>query len=165
MDHLEEFRIPKETLEKLKTPSYLQEEVEKGKSFQDIIGYTSETMDKFYGVAYNLFQQQKYEEASDAFIFLTTLNPRVHSYWLGLGMSEQLNHEYDNALMAYSMASLLDSQNPIPHYHSAACYHELKDSRSALASLEFAIQIAGDQSTYSNLKSAAKSALERLRKI
>lgn len=163
MDHLEEFRIPKEILEKLKNPEYLPNQLAEGKSFQEILGFNSQTMDKFYGAAHNLFQQQKYEEAADAFVFLTTLNPRVHNYWLGLGMSHQLNQEYDNALLAYSMATLTDAENPLPHYHSAACYHEISDTRNALMSLELAIHCAGDNESHQGLRSKAEEALQRLR--
>jgi len=164
MDHLEEFRIPKETLEKFKDPLFLQKQVQAGKSFQEILGYTHATMDKFYHAAYNLFQQQRYEEASDAFVFLTTLNPRVHNYWLGLGMSEQLNQEFDTALMAYSMATLTDETSPVPHYHSAACYNELKDIKSALASFELAVQFSGTNERHATIKSNAQAALSRLRR-
>ena len=37
--------------------------------------YSVDTMEKFYQGAYNLFQQQEYRKAADAFVFPTTLNP------------------------------------------------------------------------------------------
>lgn len=164
MEHLEEFQIPKESLERLKDPLFLKKQVEEGKTMQEIIGFTSETMDKFYSAAYQLFQRQQYEESADAFVFLTTLNPRVHNYWLGLGMSEQLNEEYHSALIAYSMAVLTDNANPLPHYHSAACYHAVHDPEGALLSLEMAIQCAGDNPDHAFIKSHSQSALNSLKK-
>jgi type III secretion system low calcium response chaperone LcrH/SycD len=161
MDH-HEFQIPKEALEKLQDPHYIKKQMDEGKTFQEILGYSIETMERFYEAAHVLFQKQQYEEASDAFIFLTVLNPGVHNYWLGLGMSEQLNEEYDAALMAYNMAIATNSDNPLPHYHSASCYYALHDKHNARIALEAAIKCAdeGDLS----IKSHAEKALDRLDK-
>ncbi len=164
MENLEEFRIPQEALEKLKDPLYVKNQVAEGRTFQEILGFTLKTMDKFYSAAYNLFQRQQYEEAADAFVFLTTLNPRIHTYWVGLGMSEQLNEEYDAALMAYSMAILTNVENPLPHYHSAACYHALQEKENAVASLEMALQHAGVKEEYAHIKKHAQATLDSLKK-
>ena len=123
-----------------------------------------DTMEKFYQGAYNLFHQQEYRKAADAFVFLTTLNPYVHNYWLGLGMAEQLEGGYQEALLAYAMAILSDGSNPVTHYHSATCYRALNDKQSALQSLEMAIRCSGDKAEHLNLKEQAllaKAAMER----
>lgn len=164
MDNMEEYNIPEEAIEKLKDPEILRRQMEEGKTFQEIIGYTDETMEKFYKVAYHLFQQQEYQKAADAFIFLTTLNPNIHSYWLGLGMSEQLCGGYQGALLAYAMAILTDVESPTAHYHSATCYRILHDNESALQSLEMAVRCAGDKTDFAHLKERAVSAKLELEK-
>lgn len=157
-----EFEIPSDALEKMKDPAHIKKQVEEGKTFQEILGYSSETMDKFYDAAHHLFQKQQYEEAADAFVFLTTLNPKVHSYWLGLGMSEQLIEEHDSALLAYGMAILTNMENPLPHYHSASCYHALQDRNSAIISLELAIRQAEGREEFSLIKEKAEALLNKL---
>ena len=164
MEHLSEFSIPREALEKLKDPLFVKNQVAEGKTFQEILGFSLATMDKFYGAAHNLYTRQQYEEAADAFVFLTTLNPRVHTYWVGLGMSEQLNEEYDAALMAYSMAILINVENPLPHYHSAACYFALQEKDNAILSLEMALQHAETKEEYAHIKKHAQSTLDSLKK-
>ena len=164
MDNMEEYKIPDEAIEKLKDPEVLRRQMDEGKTFQEVIGYSQETMEKFYKAAYNLFQQQEYQKAADSFIFLTTLNPNINSYWLGLGMSEQLCGGYQGALLAYAMAILTDVENPTPHYHSASCYRILRDFDSAIQSLEMAVRCADDKPQYAHLKQqalAAKLALEK----
>jgi len=161
---MEEFKIPEEAIEKLRDPEIIRQQMEEGKTFQEIIGYTSETMEKFYTIGRKLFEQQEYREAADAFIFLTTLNPMVHEYWLGLGMAEQLNGGHQGALLAYAMAILTNLENPVPHYHSASCYRELGDKQGAIHSLEMALRCAEGNEAYQNLKEqalAAKKLLER----
>ncbi len=162
LEEMEEFRIPKDALDKLKDPELLRRKINEGKVLQEIIGYTPETMEKFYQVAYKLFQHQQYQEAGDAFIFLTTLNPYVYNYWLGLGMCEQLSHKYDGALIAYATAILINVENPVPHFHSAACYKELGDLGNALASLELAIMYAGKRPEHESIKQHALDAKKNL---
>ena len=144
MDYLEEFRIPEEAIEQLKDPDVLHQQVTEGKTFQEILGYSYATMEKFYHIAYQLFQCQEYRRSADAFIFLTTLNPYVFNYWLGLGMAEQLDGQSDEALMAYGMATLTNPEHPVPHYHSGRCYLDLGNELEALTSLDLAIDYSED---------------------
>jgi len=162
MENLEEFYIPKEALEKLKDPEVIRRQVKEGKTFQEILGYKQETMDKFYNTAHLLFQKQEYQKAADSFIFLTTLNPYVHNYWLGLGMSEQLNDSYQGALLAYAMAILTNVENPITHYQSGNCYRALNDNTNAIQSYEMAISCAADISEHENIKERAMKAKSEL---
>ncbi len=162
MEDLEEFMIPKEAMEKLNDPELLRRYIEEGKTFQDILGYKQESMDKFYDVACNLYRNHRYKSASDAFLFLTTLNPYVPEYWLGQGMCEQVNEEYKQALVAYSMAILGDRDMPVAHYHSAACHNGLGDVHAALACLERTLLICGDKEQHAAIKVQAQRSKDLL---
>ncbi len=168
MDAFEDYHIPEEALEKLRDPQALREYIEEGRTFQEIIGYAPETMEKFYRAGFILFSQKRFREASDVFIFLTTLNPYVHNYWIALGMSEQQNQEYEAALVAYAMASLTDVEDPIPHYHSSTCYMLLNDQDNAWNSLQLTLDAIGDKDQYKEMKEktlAAKESLSKQRKV
>ena len=164
IEEMEEFKIPKEALDKLKDPDLLRRKINEGKVLQEIIGYNPETMEKFYQVAYKLFQHQQYQEAGDAFIFLTTLNPYVFNYWLGLGMCEQLCNKYDGALIAYATSILIQVDNPVSHYHSAACYLAMNDEGNAIASLELAIFYSREKPEYEGIKKHAEANLEAIKR-
>lgn len=164
MENMDEFKISDEARARMTDPEIINEALSKGKTFQEILGYTAETMEKFYSAAYKLYQEQRYEDASDAFVFLTSLNPHVHNYWLGLGMCEHMTEEYHGALMAYGMAVMTDIRNPIPHYHSASCYKALEDIDSALASIDLALVYAGEKEEHSRLKQRALAAKTLLQK-
>jgi len=157
MDNMEEFHIPKEAYERLNDPETVLKQIRDGVTFQEILGYDSSTMNKFYGAASRLFDLQEYRKSADSFSFLTTMNPYVHSYWVGLGMSEQLDGEYADALLAYAMAVLTDVENPIPHYHSATCYKELGELEDGIDALQMTIEYAGGNKQYSQLKEHAQS--------
>ncbi len=164
LEEMEEFKIPADALEKLRDPDLLRKKISEGKVLQEIIGYSPATMEKFYYVAYKLFQHQQYQEAADAFIFLTTLNPYVFNYWLGLGMCEQLLKREEAALIAYATATLINVEHPVPHYHSASCYHALNDIGNALASLELALMYAEDKLEFNTIKKHAEDAKRALEK-
>ncbi len=155
MEDIEQYKIPQEALEKLRDPGVLNRQLKEGKTFQEIIGYAEDVMEDFYQGALALFHKQEYKKSSDAFVFLSTLNPYVHNYWLGLGMSEQLDGKHQSALMAYAMAMLTNVDNPTAHYQSANCYDHLGDRESALQSLEMAIRCAGDHAEYKIYKERA----------
>lgn len=133
-----EFEIPEEVREKLQHPESFQQHIE-GKSFQEILEFSDEQMEVFYNQASNLYQHHHFQEAIQAFTFLTTLNPFVVNFWIGLGMAEQRIEEYGNALLAYAMAMMVDSKNPLPHYQTALCYRALMQPEDALGYLELAL--------------------------
>jgi type III secretion system low calcium response chaperone LcrH/SycD len=136
MDYPEELKIPDDTIEQLQKPDVLRKYIEEGKSLQDIIGYSNELMQKLYSAAYDIFQEGRYQESQDAFLFLTTLNPYVYAYWLGLAMSYQFLEEYEQAVLAYECASSVEPDRPFPYYYRAGCHYLLNEKTEALYTLD-----------------------------
>lgn len=159
----EEFHVPQEILEQLRDVEMIKRQVIDGRTFQEILGYSETVMEDFYAKARSLYERQEYQKAADVFVFLTTLNPYIHNYWLGLGMSEQLNENYQNALLAYAMGMLTQIQNPVIYYHSGNCYRALGDSVNALQSYELAAKYAIDHPEYEAIKERALEEWRRLR--
>ena len=157
----EQLRIPDEVLKNLEDPTFVKKAVQENKTFQDIIGYSADTMQLFYDAAYNWFQEGNYEQAADAFVFLTTLNPFVHNYWLGLGMSEHRSSNFEGALTSYGMAILIDEKSAVSHYHLATCHYEIGENEQSLKALELAIKYS-DVEEYASIKERALKAKKRI---
>ena len=138
MDLPEDLNIPDDIVARLQKPEQFRDAIHDGKSLQEMIGYSDELMQKLYESALEVFNEKRYREAADGFLFLTTLNPYVYAYWLGLGMSEQLLEEYEQAILAYECASSCETQNPAPHYYLAACHLLLNEKEEARLHLEAA---------------------------
>lgn len=143
-----DFLVPREAIEKLKDNELLRQYIEEGRSFQEILGYSDEVMQKYYEVASSLMHQHRYKEATDAFVFLTTLNPYCPEYWLGMGMCEQINQEYQQAIVAYSMVILSEHYQPLAYYHTAACHHALGDDAAAIKVLNKSISFSEGEPHY-----------------
>lgn len=157
-DELGEFKISRKVKEKLKNKALLKKELASGKTAQEIMGFTNETMAKFYRAAYHLFENRHHADAANAFLFLVTLNPYNHDYWLGLGMSTQMCGDYEAAIDAYEMAAVSDISSPVPYFYLAKCLFAIHDRESALQALELALEYAGDIQEYADLKKQATAA-------
>lgn len=163
-DNLNEFKLSKKVKAKLKNKKFLEKEFSAGKSAQEILEFSEETMAKFYKAAYTLFEHKRYSDAANAFLFLATLNPHNHEYWLGLGMATQLDHDYEAAIDAYELAALCDISSPIPYFYLAKCLFAIHDRESALQALNLAIETADEIPQYSEIKKQAELAREMLLK-
>jgi type III secretion system low calcium response chaperone LcrH/SycD len=157
-DFLEEFKLSKKIKQKLKNKKLLKKELAAGKSAQEIVGFSEETMAKFYKAAYHLFENRHYDDAANAFLFLVTLNAYNHEYWLGLGMSTQMIGNFDSAVDAYEMAAICDIESPVPYFYLAKCLFAMHERESALQALNLAIEYANDLIEYSELKKQALAA-------
>lgn len=163
-DDLSEFWLSKEVKTKLQDKKLLKKELAEGKIPQEIIEFSNETMAKFYQAAHLLFEKKCYQEASHAFLFLATLNPHCHDYWLGLGMTTQLCHHYEEAIDAYELAALCDITSPVSYFYLAKCLFAIHDRENAVQALDLAIEMAADSEEYAELKQKAEAAKDALSK-
>lgn len=163
-DYLNEFKISAEAKEKLKDKEHVEIEFMRGKSAQEVLGFSHETMAKFYRAAYHLFEEHQYVDAANSFLFLVTLDYHQYDYWLGLGMSTQMYGDFEFALDAYEMAANYQIDNPVPYFYMAKCLFAMHERKSAEHALELAIEHAGDIPEYEDLKNQAIAAQELLKK-
>ncbi len=116
VDNLSEFQLSNKIRQKLKNKKLLQQEFAAGKTAQEILEFSDQTLAKFYQAAYFLLEHQRYRDAGNAFLFLATLNPHHHEYWLGLGMATQLCQDYEKQLsmpMNWQHYAIFPAQSPI----------------------------------------------------
>lgn len=139
-DNLEQFIISEEVLNRLGDGH--ASEILEGKSLQEIFGFSNETALIFYETAKNILEQKRAKDAINAFVFLTTINPYIPSFWMGLGMAQQLNQEHTVALDSYNMALTLEGREIFPYIVAAQCCIEIKDFDKATNLMELAEQYA-----------------------
>ena len=130
---------------------------------KDALGVSESYLENVYAQAYRLYNTGKYGEAIHLFRILIMLNAMEPKYMLGLAACFHMLKEYTNAIQTYTMCTALDSQSPIPHYHTSDCYIQMKDYLSAMICLELAIDRAGDKPEYSKMKERAQLSLESLK--
>ena len=89
-----------------------------------------------YAQGYALYQKEHYAQAIEIFRLLVTHDPLEMKHWVSLAACLQQEKEYELALQAWAMASLIKTENAEPHFHAAECYFSLnhpKEAKLALA--------------------------------
>lgn len=133
----------------------LEDALKKGIMPKTALQINDETMEAIYTQGYNLYNQGKFKESSYIFRLLMLLDFTTPKYVLGLAACAHRLKDYPNAANLYLLCAALDPTNPLPHFHSADCYLQLKMPTTALFSLGMAITAAGNQSQYALVKDRA----------
>lgn len=89
--------------------------------------FSNEDLRILYSLAYSLYQSGDYDQAKMIFHHLVISKPLKQKYWLGLGACLQIEKSYAKALKAWGMSSILNGDDPIPHFHAAECSFALND--------------------------------------
>jgi len=137
-------------------------EIAKGKVLQEMIHCTDHELEVIYTLGFTLYNQAKYEDAGNIFLFLTQLNPKVGAFWSALGTAEERLGELKDAANAYLLAAELEFDTLSPYLHAAKCLLKLGRANDA----KKVLQVAIDRSeTESDLKKYQKDAEQMLQGI
>jgi type III secretion system low calcium response chaperone LcrH/SycD len=99
-------------------------------------------IDHVYAMAYHHYENGKYGEAINLFRFLTLFDLQARRNWIGLGASQQMQKEYDEAIKSYTFAALMDDRDPYVFLYIAHCWiakGEIALGLQALNSVELAV--------------------------
>lgn len=156
------FNLSEKVKEKLKNKDLLKKEFADGKSAQEIMEITDSSMAEFYTAAQHLFENKRYQEAANAFLFLVTLNSYNYEYWLGLGMSTQLCRNFEAAIDAYEMAVICELDNPVPYFYLSKCFYAINDKENALNAIDLAIEYSEENEEFEEIRTQALAAKKLL---
>lgn len=149
--------------EELDDENYVHELIDylkKGGTIQDVYNMTDTDMEVMFLAASRYFHQQRYQEASDAFLFLTFLNPYVAKTWLALGEALKMCTEYARAVEAYTMASLNDCEDPRAYFHAAACLLQIGELQKAQDRLKLCALYAQEAPGFHSLVASSEELID-----
>lgn len=98
---------------------------------------SAEEEKKAYAAAFTLYEGQEYKKAGALFTRLVMTNPFFPFYWKGLAASKQMQRDYEAALHAWALFSLLDTGTE-GHLHAAECFIQIGDKEEAKKALQCA---------------------------
>lgn len=116
------------------------EQTAQGITLQELAHISDDTIDKLYQAAKNLYEKTLYEDAGDAFLFLTNINPKKYAFWLGLANCLYCLERYQEALGPYANAGDTNPGDPNSYLLSSRCYAELGEFDNGIRALELALQ-------------------------
>lgn len=162
-DNFSGFHLSDEVKEKLKDKQFMKKEFAAGKSAQEIMGLSDESMAQFYKAGCKLFGHKRYVDAANAFLYLVTLNSYNYDYWLGLGMATQMCRDFDSAIDAYEMAAICELDNPVPYFYLAKCFFSINDRDNAMNALDLALEYSEESDEFLELRTQALAAKKLLK--
>ncbi|MEI8301137.1 MAG: SycD/LcrH family type III secretion system chaperone [Chlamydiota bacterium] len=98
--------------------------------------FTNEDISLLYSLGVNLYEQGDYTQAKTVFQRLVLAKPHEKKFWMALGASLQMKKHYQEALTSWAMASLIQDEDPTPHFHAAECLLCLEDKTQAKKALQ-----------------------------
>ena len=135
----------------------LEKDEGKPRTLQEKFELSDATIDVFYEVSKEIFDNEEYQDAEDAFFTLSLFNPLQSLYWIGLGMSSQRLMKYEFALSGYSMAAIINAESPLPHMYAAQCFVNLNKRYQARQAVKLALEVAEPGSScYEQIKNFQK---------
>ncbi|MCB1112839.1 MAG: SycD/LcrH family type III secretion system chaperone [Chlamydiales bacterium] len=138
--------------------------VKQGAFPKDALGLSDSMVEGIYGQAYRLYNTGKYRDAGQLFRLLIMIEPTQSKFTMGLAACLHMCKDYQAAVEAYALCSIIDPDSPIPHYHASDCYLQMKDKLSALVALEMAVKRAESREEFKTLKDRALMTIETLKK-
>lgn len=155
-------KISREARLRLKEKEEVVEQLVNGTPSYEILGYSDAALEWFYQTSRRFLREERFNDAFDAFIFLTTLNPYNADYWIGLGMAAQMEGDYETAINAYEMAAIVDKGSPAPYLYLAKCLFAMNERRCALEALDLALELTDSSSSGQKLKEEALQVRKQL---
>lgn len=131
-----------------------------GGTIKDAKGLDAETLEAIYQVAYNLYQNGKYEQALKIFRVLGLFDHYEKKYFMGLAACLKVLEQYDNAIEAYSFATMLDVNDPMPGFYAGECHLALANYEEALSGFTAALHFASKSDQYNDIKKKAETMLK-----
>lgn len=100
---------------------------------------------ELYSFGFHFYENGKYEEAANFYKLLTQIDSENVNHWKGLAACLQMQKLHDQALLAYSAAIVLDSNDQTLYFHTANCCFALYRIKEGLEALDLAEKIAAEK--------------------
>ncbi|MBS0634447.1 MAG: hypothetical protein JSR37_03175 [Verrucomicrobia bacterium] len=139
-------------LSKLSLDQAFTEKISQGISLQELANVSDETIDKLYQGAKSLYENASYEDAGDAFLFLSNLNPKKYVFWLGLANARYFLKRYDEAVKAYTNACDTNPSDLTCVRLASRSWAMLGETGKALDVLDRALLVSRQNQEFSNWK-------------
>lgn len=105
-----------------------------------LLGYTEDMVIRLEELAWEIYNQRRYDDAAAAFVFLIFLEMDNLNNWLGLGVSYQEGLKWDDAISTYRIALQMDPFLMPAYGYLAGCYGEIGELSLALDVIDAGIR-------------------------
>lgn len=150
----------------LATPSDVPQQVlellSHGGGLGTVFGYTDDEYAALYALGHGHYSQQRYLDAAKCFSFLMAHQSLERRYMIAFASCMQMLRHYKHAIQYYSMASVLDLQDPLVTFHTAECFIALELPEQAREALVL-VMAQCQPPEWQTLRQRAQALLELLK--
>lgn len=135
------------------------EKMAKGEEISAALGISYDGLQGMYALGRMFFEHQHFDEAVSCFCLLSLLAPEQEIFWLGLGHSEYCLGRFKDAMIAYTMASEVATQDPAPHLFMAHCFRAMKEDMF----ISHCFMLAEQAASTEGVKREVRESVQRLK--
>jgi tetratricopeptide (TPR) repeat protein len=129
-------------LKALNDPKKVTSTIAKGKALFELLGISLSDITEMYAIAKMIAEEKRYEEAKDAFYFLTSIATTSSECWLCLAITSAHCGEYEEALNACQVALQLAPDKAENYLGLAFVQIQMQDFEAAKNSCDSGLQFA-----------------------
>lgn len=131
---------------------------------KDALGLSDQQLENMYAQGYRLYNMGKFIEAKRVFIMLTAANVLEPKYIFGMAACCHMMGDFWEAAELYTRCGMFSKEDPVPFYHAADCYMQLKERIPAAVSLKMVMKRAGERPEFTVIKERAEIMLKTIEK-
>lgn len=117
--------------EKIISVEDLIKKIQEGYSIAAAVGFSKEKLEAVYAIAYQFFNQGKYEKAMKLFGFLLIHEQSDQRFYIAFGTCLQILNLPEEAIKYLGIASVFEPSDPLPAIQIAECLFSLNRSNEA----------------------------------
>ena len=125
-------------------------------------GMTDDELEAVYALGHGFYASGQFSDALDFFRFLCIHRHTDARFWFGYGAASQMLGQTENAVHAYGLTALLDSEDPQVPLRAAECFVKLDQGPAARNALEAVLTLSEGKPAYAATASRARLMLGNL---
>lgn len=161
---LSDFQPPEKNLSYFDNPVALIHFLSEGYAFYQLLGFSEKQLSKMGQAAYRLIEQNRFQDAIEAFFFLVTIAPHLGPCWYGLGYSYGKCDQDENAIQALLRAIELSPDTSDFYLHLAHIFIKHNDFEKATSVCDLGLLAATQDSELQATLEEAKHQINILAK-
>ena len=110
-------------------------------TLQQVLNLSEKTMEAMYQSGLRYFEGKQWQAAKDVFWVLAILSPLRPNLWIALGLMDQQEGKFEEALEHFAKAMLLSDNDLLPYFYVAECYLSNNQKYLAESTLRAALEI------------------------
>ena len=119
--------------------------IARGATLGNLIGFQERDYETAYAIGHKLYMRHRFDDAVKIFGFLAMHNHLERRFVMAFASALQMAKDHASAIRIYTLAAIMDPDNPWPCFHTCECLIALGMKAEALEGLAIVVQQCEDR--------------------